>query len=108
MKIIRNPYIPFKGFKAFNFAGILLFVRGDAHLSEVDMNHENIHSAQWKGLWYIGTILLYCIEWIIRLFEYKELHAAYRNISLEREAYANQSNLTYLETRKRFSFIKYL
>ena len=108
MKIIRNNYIPFRGFKAFNFAGIILFVRGDAKLSEEDMNHELIHSAQWRELWYVGFVLWYCIEWVIRLFEYVEGKVAYRNISFEREAYANQSNLNYLKTRKRFSFLKYI
>jgi hypothetical protein len=33
---------------------------------------------------------------------------AYRNLSFEREAYVNESNLEYLETRKYFSFLNYL
>jgi hypothetical protein len=44
MKIIRNNIIPFKGYKAMNLFGIL-FVRGDTKLTDIDINHEAIHSA---------------------------------------------------------------
>ena len=33
---------------------------------------------------------------------------AYRNISFEREAYANEEYIDYLENRKRFAWIKYI
>lgn len=103
MKIIRNNIIPFSGFRAMNLFGIL-FVRGNARLSEKTINHEAIHTAQWRELWYVGFLLWYLVEWLIRLLKGN----AYRNISFEREAYANDGNFTYLETRKRFAFIKYI
>lgn len=103
MKIIRNKYIPFKGFKAINLFGVL-FVKKNARIDKVTLNHESIHSAQWRELWYIGFILWYFIEWLIRLPKGN----AYRNISFEREAYANDKNLTYLQTRERFAFTKYI
>src|SRR5678815_4332787 len=67
MKIIRNKYIPFKGFRAINLFGIL-FVRGNAKISEVTLNHEKIHTAQMKEMLYIFFYLWYVFEWIIRLF----------------------------------------
>lgn len=107
MKIIQNKwinrYIPFPGFKACNLFGVL-FVRGDDELSEVSLNHESIHTAQWKELLHVGFILWYVIEWLIRLPKGN----AYHNISFEREAYDNKKNLNYLNNRKRFSFLKYL
>lgn len=103
MKIIRNKYIPFTGYKAINLFGIL-FVKNNAKIDEVTINHESIHTAQWKELWYIGFALWYIAEWLIRLPKGN----AYRNISFEREAYANDKNLTYLQTRERFAFIKYI
>ena len=103
MKIIRNNILPFKGFSAMNLFGIL-FVRKNARLSEKTLNHERIHTAQWRELWYVGFLLWYPVEWIVRLPKGN----AYRNISFEREAYANDDNLTYLETRKRFAFVKYM
>ena len=103
MKIIRNNILPFNGFSAMNLFGVL-FVRKNARLGERTLNHERIHTAQWRELWYVGFLLWYLVEWIVRLPKGN----AYRNISFEREAYANDDNLTYLETRKRFAFLKYM
>lgn len=44
MKIIRNRFIPFKGFKAINLFGVL-FVRKEAALTRAVINHEEIHTA---------------------------------------------------------------
>ena len=104
MKIIRNKYIPFQGFKAINLFGIL-FVRGNARISERTLRHEAIHTAQMKEMLYIFFYLWYVVEWIIRLFMEGN---AYRNISFENEAYTNEDNIIYLESRKRFAWIKYL
>ena len=104
MKIIRNKYIPFKGFRAINLFGIL-FVRGNARISERTLRHEAIHTAQMKEMLYIFFYLWYVVEWIIRLFMKGN---AYRNISFEREAYSNEKDLRYLDNRKRFAWIKYL
>lgn len=104
MIIVRNNIIPFKGFKAINLFGIL-FVRKDAVLSDVDINHEKIHTEQMKELLFIFFYVWYCIEWFIRLF--KEGNA-YMSISFENEAYFNQDNLGYISERKRFSFLDYM
>ena len=104
MKIIRNKYIPFQGYKAINLFGIL-FVRGNARINERTIRHESIHTAQMKEMWYVFFYLWYVIEWIIRLFMEGN---AYRNISFEKEAYNNEDNIIYLESRKRFAWIKYL
>ena len=104
MKIKRNKYIPFKGFIAINLFGIL-FVRGNARISERTLRHEAIHTAQMKEMWYIFFYLWYVIEWIIRLFMKGN---AYRNISFEREAHNNEKDLRYLDNRKWFAWIKYI
>jgi hypothetical protein len=103
MKIIRNNIIPFPGYKAMNLFGVL-FVRGNARIDDITLNHEKIHTAQIKEMFYVFFYIWYSIEWLIRLPKGN----AYRNISFEREAYANDRNLTYLENRKPFSFLKYL
>ncbi len=126
MKIIRNNIIPFPGYKAMNLFGVL-FVRGNARIDDITLNHEKIHSAQiaevmiasvpfalllwlftnvWLGLllFIASYYLWYVIEWLIRLPKGN----AYRNISFEQEAYANQDNLSYLKNRKRFDFAKYI
>lgn len=98
MKLIYNNIIPFKGFKAINLFG-LCFVRNGMKMSDKDINHENIHTAQMKELLYIPFYLLYFGEWIIRLFMKGN---AYRNISFEKEAYSNEKDLTYLNGRKHY------
>ena len=122
MKIIRNKYIPFQGFRAINLFGIL-FVRGNARISERTIRHEAIHTAQMKEMLYIFFYIGYGIEWLIRTTSYSlryvsrkirdkvrkwNPYLAYRRISFEREAYSNEKDLSYLDNRKRFAWIKYI
>ena len=130
MKIIQNKwinkFIPFPNFRAINLFGII-FVRGARPLTSVTLNHESIHSAQiaevmiasvpfalllwlftnvWLGLLLViaSYYLWYVIEWLIRLPKGN----AYKNISFEREAYANENYSDYLNERKLFAFLEYL
>ena len=104
MKIIYNNIIPFKGYAAINLFGSI-FARRGAVISEKTLNHERIHTAQMKEMLYIPFYVWYVIEWLIRLFGKGN---PYRNISFEREAFDNDDDLTYLATRKRFAWLKYL
>ena len=77
MKVIRTKNFPFWGYRAILLFGIL-FVRGLRPLSDRLMNHEEIHSAQFKevtiALFPMGLILtLFCNFWIgiiITIFAY--------------------------------------
>lgn len=71
------------------------------------LNHELIHIYQQMELFLIPFILLYYLEFLFRLLQYKDAQKAYRNISFEKEAYTNETNYNYLKTRKWFSFAKY-
>lgn len=103
MKIIYNNIIPFKGFLAINLFGVL-FVRGTYRdLNATVLNHERIHTAQMKELWYIPFYILYLLEWLYRLTQKGN---AYRNISFEREAYANEGDMNYLEKRYQWAMWK--
>ena len=104
MKIIRNNIIPFAGYKAMNLFGVL-FVRGNARIDDITLNHEKIHTAQIKEMLYVFFYIWYVTEWLIRLFMKGN---AYRNISFEREAYTNQSDESYIARRKKYSYIKYI
>lgn len=101
---MRNKIIPFPGYKAMNLFGVL-FVRGDAKIDDVTLNHEEIHTEQMKEMLYVPFYLWYVVEWIVRLFMKGN---AYRNISFEREAYGNQNNMEYLTGRCGYSWINYL
>lgn len=72
------------------------------------INHECIHLKQQLELLIVPFFLWYGIEFLIRLHQYKDRHLAYRNISFEREAYQNESNVKYLEQRGFWQFLKYL
>jgi hypothetical protein len=71
------------------------------------MVHESIHIEQQKELLWLPFFILYFLEYLFRLIQYRNSHQAYKNISFEREAYTNQSDEWYLNERKPFAFIKY-
>jgi hypothetical protein len=50
----------------------------------------------------------YFVEYAVRLLQYKNANLAYRNISFEREAYANELDLDYIKGRRFFRFLSYL
>ena len=128
MKIIRNKFIPFKGFGAMNILG-LLFVREGVELTGTTMRHEAIHSLQQYEIlaassllalalsnllaswWYllvvaIMPIALYVLAWIIEL-ALPPYDSAYRDSPFEREAYDNQDDPNYLTTRTLFAWVGY-
>lgn len=107
MKIVVNNIIPFPGYKAINLFGVL-FVRKNAKIDNITLNHEAIHTAQMKELLYIFFYLFYVIDWLIGLMAYVSFSKAYRDICFEKEAYQNEGNINYLKSRKPFAFIKYL
>lgn len=100
MKLIENRWIPFKGFKAINLFGVC-FVRKGTQMSPKEINHEAVHTQQMRELCYIGFYILYILEWIYRLIFHTR--TAYRGISFEREAYANENNMDYIRSRKAFA-----
>ena len=108
MKVIYNNIIPFRGFTAINLFGFIFERKECEPLSKQTLNHESIHTAQMKEMLYVFFYLWYVIEWLVRLVMYRNAHTAYRNISFEREAYMNQGNMSYLQGRGRYAWVKYL
>lgn len=72
------------------------------------INHEKIHLKQQLELLWLPFFIWYSIEFLVRLIQFKNKQLAYKNISFEQEAYANELNMNYLKNRKLFSFINYL
>ncbi|RYC71606.1 MULTISPECIES: hypothetical protein [Spirosoma] len=71
------------------------------------INHERIHLRQQLELGIVPFYFWYLIEYVIRRFQYRDHYTAYRNISFEREAFANDQNLGYLATRPVWAFLKW-
>ncbi len=112
MKVVFNKFLPFKGFMAMQFCGIV-FVRKeyealkDTEEFKTMLNHEAIHLEQQKELGFILFYLMYLVEWLdLLIFLGKDY--AYDNISFEREAYLNEHNEDYIKTRKHYSFMNYM
>lgn len=104
-RVIVTRFAP-KGL-VLNLFGFYL-TRDDSWVTPRIINHERIHDAQQRELLYIPFYLLYLLEYLFRLIQYRNHDRAYRNISYEREAYANDSNPDYLKTRPHFSSLHYL
>lgn len=85
-----------------------ILVNRDRPIGQETINHERIHHRQQVEMLVIGFYLWYLIEWLIRLIQYRDSRKAYRNISFEREAYWEETNVHYLSHRKPFAWVKYL
>ena len=83
-----------------------LFARKGCTMSESDINHEMIHTAQMKEMGYVLFYVWYLVEWLIKLVKLGDSNKAYRAISFEREAYGNEKNFIYTITREKFAWRK--
>jgi len=82
------------------------FVFSKGEMSEVTKNHESIHWQQYIETGILGFLILYFSCWLVNLFRYRNGELAYYMIPFEKEAYDNDENLKYLETRKRYDWVK--
>ena len=117
--IIRNKFIPFKGFKAINLFEVV-FVRKGMEYTDTTRRHERIHTRQMREMLYVGFYLWYVIEYVLRwiwrrwhkpdhtFYGAKWMGLAYRDISFEQEAYAFENDDKYLKKRKHFAWMRYL
>ena len=97
--IIQSKLIP-KGICVNLFGSF--WARDISWIDKYVINHERIHTAQQRELLFIGFYILYFIEWVVRYIHHRNWHKAYKNISFEKEAYSNDQNLNYLQSRVHF------
>ena len=103
--IVHNRFLPPSRFLAINLFGVI-FVRNGRSLSDVDLNHERIHTAQMVELLFVGFYLWYVVEWLALLGRYRNVFRAYRNIRFEREAYEHEHDLNYLPHRRMWAWAR--
>ncbi len=108
MFFIVTKYLTPRGFRGLTLYPFVFMKFKTDKENLVFVNHEKIHLRQQIELLIFPFYLWYVIEYFIRLIQCKNRHVAYRNISFEREAYSNESNLDYLKFRKLYNFTKYL
>ena len=115
LKVKYCKYIPFKSYYAICLFDYLIIRKEyeNIPLDRSTLIHETIHASQardfgigWCG--YFIFYILYLLEWLLKtpwaLFGYDP----YMNISFEREAYDKDGDSTYLETRTKFAWAKYV
>lgn len=108
MFVIVAKYLIPKGYSGMAlFPFILLKERRDVS-NAVMLQHEKIHLRQQLEMLILPFFIWYGIEFFIRILQYRDKHLAYRNISFEREAYANESQKDFLQNRKFWNFFNYL
>ena len=105
MKIVRNRLLPFRGFDAINLFGVLL-CRRETVLTPELIRHERIHTAQMLEMLIVGFYLWYLLEYLFYLIIYRSTHRAYRAVHFEREAYAHERDLNYLQHRRLYAWVK--
>lgn len=71
------------------------------------VNHESIHLRQQLELLILPFYLWYSGHYLVNLWRFKNAHRAYREIIFEREAFACENDLEYLQKRRRWAFLKY-
>ena len=107
--IVENSKIPKMLSIVINIGAITLwpfvFVRGKA--DERLIRHESIHIAQYNELFVVGFLILYLYDWLKGLIKYRNKQEAYYNIRFEKEAYANDTVVGYLENRNKYEWRKY-
>lgn len=107
MRIVRNNIIPIKGFVAMNLFGVL-FVRGQARVTKRMLTHETIHTKQMREMGYVPFYVWYLVEWICKLAIRWNWYGAYCAVSFEREAYDNEREPDYPDTRTHYAWFKRL
>ena len=108
MFLIVAKYLIPKGFRGFTLFPFVLVKYPEDKQNIILVNHEKIHLRQQLELLILPFFIWYLLEYLVRLVQYQNANLAYRNISFEREAYSNESNLDYLENRSIFQFCNYL
>ena len=105
--IVTQIFIP-KGYRGLAVFPFVLIKNKLDKENPVFVNHEKIHLRQQLQLLVLPFFIWYVLEYFIRLGQYKNKNLAYRNISFEREAYANEENLDYLKQKSLWRFLKYI
>jgi hypothetical protein len=107
MFLIVSKYLVPKGYGGITVFPFVFF-RSKSHAADaVSVNHEKIHLRQQAELLVVLFFIWYAIEFLIRIIKHGNWHKAYRNISFEREAYANEADLSYLARRAFWGFLNY-
>jgi len=106
--ILVSKYLIPKGYSGLTIYPFVFLKHRSSKTDDVLINHERIHLKQQLEMLILPFYVLYVLEFMFRYIQYGSWYAAYINISFEKESYFNEANLSYIEVRKPWSFLKYL
>lgn len=86
--------------------GGYIFMRDGA--DPVIINHESIHVIQYFEMGFLSFFMTYVDEYIRNRVSGMSHSAAYRSISLEREAYDHEADMAYLDVRRHRAWEAYV
>ncbi len=105
--IITSKYLVPKGFTGITLYPFII-LRDERLKQDTIINHERIHLRQQAEMLILPFYIWYGLEYLLRLVQYRNRHAAYRNISFEREAYRHENDSAFLKSRPFWNFLKFL
>jgi hypothetical protein len=105
--VLISKYLVPKGYIGITFFPFIFLKYKGLKSNTVLINHERIHLRQQIELLILPFYIVYSIEFLIRLIQYKKWNLAYHNVSFEREAYAKEKDLDYLQSRPFCMFLKF-
>jgi len=106
--ILIFKYILPKKYVGLTLWPIIILRDEELRKDPVLMNHEKIHLKQQLELLILPFYIFYFLEWTFKIVKYRSLYKAYKNISFEREAYANEQQMNYLDQRPFWNSFSYL
>ncbi|MGR3810188.1 hypothetical protein [Jiulongibacter sp. NS-SX5] len=99
------------GLKKLHVSGIALYpfvLIKEKNPAERLVFHERIHIRQQLEMGIFLFYIWYLLEWFVHYLQVKDIRKAYALISFEKEAYAMDKNLDYLNKRDFWAFTKWL
>ena len=108
MFLIISKYLIPKKYRGLTFFPFVIIRNKFDKTDLVLINHEKIHLRQQLELLVLPFYTWYFLDFLIKLFRYKDSNKAYRNIIFEKEAYANENDPNYLKKRSFWGFLRYV
>ncbi|MDI9257512.1 hypothetical protein [Flavobacterium sedimenticola] len=107
MIVVVFKYLVPKGYRGLTIFPLVILKARNSKADAILLQHERIHLRQQLELLVLPFFIWYAIEFLLRWMVLRNRHQAYREISFEREAYANEKDLHYLQQRSIWNFLNY-
>lgn len=109
LKKVYSKHFPPSGYIALTFYP-WLFIREKARdrFTPKAERHETTHAYQQIETLWVFFLLIYGLEYLLKLIFTFSTDKAYESISFEQEAYEHEDEIGYNNVRKHYAWIKYV